>query len=865
MDEITRIWPQWKIEELIGRGAYGRVYKVRREEQGHVSYAAVKVVEIPQDESEIRELLSSGMDYISIRSYYQDMIRALTNEIHIMDALKTAENIVSIENFHCEEHQEEIGWTVYIQMELLESLTKYIQISNQEVRKLSNEEIVKLGIDICSALVCCEQENVIHRDIKPDNIFRNKYGTYKLGDFGVSKQMEKTQGTMSQKGTSMYMAPEIHQGNNYGHTVDIYSLGITLYKLLNGGRFPYYPTDRMIRPGDSDMAHLKRMRGEKMEAPCEADSELSRIVLKACAFKPYERYQHAQTMKNDLEEWMLRYKYENNSRKNKIDPEQKEEKIVPPESMDDGETWNVFGKKQDRIPHIETEKEQMSTEEKGSNVQMSITLTAEEAEKGCLKVVEVNGKRVVVPVPKNTTNHEELVITKNGNPGINGGENGDLYVHVIVVGEDTTRNRNTLKQKIEVGPHAKKIAIFAIVAVILIFGIIVLGKKNLYHKAETALNDGKYEESLERYRKIIDKYPDELEGYLGATDVNIAMAEVELGEYRDSMDLSAFEKAMIYYNDALEYLDDANQQGIVGSVLSDKYDEINKTLIYYDYVSLGDDYLLENKMDNARELYMKAIDTGIEQPEAYCAIVKTYINQNSKEQALEWLNKEDVTALVSSWELEKLKQEVYLNQINVWLKRKEYKSLRDWFLSEEADDLFNSAEEYYWTDECEEEIYFQNNKRVDSIESGKGLIVSEYGAYLGEISACERKGEGRQFGIDYYDDQEKCFLYAGDWENDKANGEGTYIKFHDTTADGDRYKFKYEGDFKDNMLDGKIKFTWKSDDAGKEDWATITADNGTFECIRKEGDKYVYAQSDYTYWSYPSEEALQNHMIWNFY
>lgn len=309
MDEIKKIWPQWTTEELIGRGSYGKVYKVRREENGYISHAAVKIIQIPQDESEVRELMSSGMDYASIHSFFKDMIHGLEDEIRVMEKLKTAQNIVSIENYHFVEHEEELGWTIYIQMELLESLNRYLLVDQKEMRRMSSKEVAKLGLDICSALECCEKEQIIHRDVKPDNIFRNKYGTYKLGDFGVARQMEKTKGSMSQKGTSMYMAPEVYMGSKYDHTVDIYSLGITMYKLLNGGRFPFYPTDRMIRPGDSDMAMTKRIRGDQMDVPMHAEKTLANIILKACAFQPDERYESASDMKQELEKWLFQEKY----------------------------------------------------------------------------------------------------------------------------------------------------------------------------------------------------------------------------------------------------------------------------------------------------------------------------------------------------------------------------------------------------------------------------------------------------------------------------------------------------------------------------------------------------------------------------
>lgn len=299
MENLKSVWPQWEIEEKIGEGSYGKVYKIRRKELGYTSYAALKIIEFPKDQSEVRELVNSGMDYQSIRSYYEDIRKNLLTEIQVMESLKTGRNIVAIEDHSFQQHEENVGWTIYIRMELLESLSACLE----KTRELPVKEIVKIGVDICSALECCEQSHIIHRDIKPDNIFRNRYGDYKLGDFGIAKQMEITKSVYSQKGTSMYMAPEVFRGEHYDRTVDIYSLGIMLYKLLNHGRYPFMPPyPEQLHPRDAEEAMRKRINGEKMPLPACAQDELGGVVLRACAFKPEWRYQSASELREKLKE-----------------------------------------------------------------------------------------------------------------------------------------------------------------------------------------------------------------------------------------------------------------------------------------------------------------------------------------------------------------------------------------------------------------------------------------------------------------------------------------------------------------------------------------------------------------------------------
>lgn len=299
MDEIHEVWPKWETVELLGKGAFGAVYKARRVDSANTSYSAIKIIHIPQDGSEVKDLQRSGMDMDSIHLYYEELIKNLSHEIQIMESLKTAVNIVAIEDYQIVEHKEDVKWDIFIRMELLEDLGSFI-----EKTPLNKELIAKIGIDICNALRACEKVNIIHRDIKIDNVFYNGFDSFKLGDFGISKQLEKTQSALSKKGTNMYMAPEIFRGKGYDKTVDIYALGIMLYRLLNGGRFPFQPpANQVMTYADSQKAIEKRLSGEKMSLPAMADEELGRIILKACEFDPEKRYQSADEMYEELKNY----------------------------------------------------------------------------------------------------------------------------------------------------------------------------------------------------------------------------------------------------------------------------------------------------------------------------------------------------------------------------------------------------------------------------------------------------------------------------------------------------------------------------------------------------------------------------------
>ena len=98
------------------------------------------------------------------------------------------------------------------------------------------------------------------------------------------------------------MAPEVYHGCDYGPSVDIYSLGIVLYRLLNYNRVPFLPEyPAPITLNDRDAAIDKRINGVELPYPKNADSRLAEIVLKACAHNPNDRYPSPELMRRELE------------------------------------------------------------------------------------------------------------------------------------------------------------------------------------------------------------------------------------------------------------------------------------------------------------------------------------------------------------------------------------------------------------------------------------------------------------------------------------------------------------------------------------------------------------------------------------
>ena len=297
--DLREVWPEWEIEEKpLGRGSYGVVYKAVRRDHDVESYAAIKVISIPQDESEIDSLVAEGMSRDLTRTYLEGVVNDFVSEIQLMESFKGTQNIVSVEDYKVIEREDEVGWDIFIRMELLTPFSSYISD-----KTFSEEEVIKLGIDICSALELCAERNVIHRDIKPQNIFVNQFGHFKLGDFGIARKLESVTGGLSQKGSPNYMAPEVARGTQYDATVDLYSLGIVLYQLLNKNRLPFLDTERqLVNPNERAEALNRRLGGEPLPAPCDASPEMASIILCACNPDPKKRFASAKVMKTALNE-----------------------------------------------------------------------------------------------------------------------------------------------------------------------------------------------------------------------------------------------------------------------------------------------------------------------------------------------------------------------------------------------------------------------------------------------------------------------------------------------------------------------------------------------------------------------------------
>lgn len=295
MENLQSSLPGWKIVRCIGSGSSGKVYELKKkDEYGGDFHCALKVISVPGSQKEYDEMLET-MSEFAMRAKLREKVEEISNEYRLLGALRGHPNVVNCEDQMIIPHENDMGWDIYIRMELLQSLPDYVRENGMTV-----ENVIKLGSDMCSALELCRENNIIHRDIKPQNIFVSRYGVFKLGDFGVAKA--STIRTSADKvGTYSYMAPEVYKGKGYDDRVDIYSLGMVLYWLLNERRGPFLPMPPQTPTAEQTTdAQIRRFRGETLPQPKNGGAALKKVVMTACSYKIADRYSDPAEFKRAL-------------------------------------------------------------------------------------------------------------------------------------------------------------------------------------------------------------------------------------------------------------------------------------------------------------------------------------------------------------------------------------------------------------------------------------------------------------------------------------------------------------------------------------------------------------------------------------
>lgn len=187
----------------IGRGAYGTVYLCRRNsDRCHVIIKQIPVEEMSKEERV-----------------------AAKNEVQVLSMLKHPNIIAYLESFVEEK-------ALMIVMEYAQGGTMYTFLEEREGKLLDEDEIIRLFVQIVLALCHVHQQNILHRDLKTQNILLNKTRkVVKIGDFGISKILSSKSKANSVIGTPCYISPELCEGKPYNQKSDIWALGCVLYEL----------------------------------------------------------------------------------------------------------------------------------------------------------------------------------------------------------------------------------------------------------------------------------------------------------------------------------------------------------------------------------------------------------------------------------------------------------------------------------------------------------------------------------------------------------------------------------------------------------------------------------------------------------
>ena len=257
VEDLRKLFPQWEILELIGKGGMGAVYKARQPALDRL--VALKI------------LPPGAADDAGFAERFNREARALARLNH--------PHIVAVHDFG------QAGRQPFVVMEFVDGLNLR-QV--EQAGRLTPEQALHIVPQICEALQFAHNEGVVHRDIKPENILLDKKGRVKITDFGIAKIVGVPAGRVSLTGakdvlgTPHYMAPEqVEKPSTVDHRADIYSLGVVFYELLTGelplGKFPP-PSEKV-----------------------QVDVRLDEVVLHALEKEPTRRYQQAGQVKTDLE------------------------------------------------------------------------------------------------------------------------------------------------------------------------------------------------------------------------------------------------------------------------------------------------------------------------------------------------------------------------------------------------------------------------------------------------------------------------------------------------------------------------------------------------------------------------------------
>ncbi len=290
LEEEKALFPEFSLVKeqeslrLLGSGGFSVVYEMTSRHHTEARYA-LKV-------TGFRRHMTNSENFHAVARVQRFLMEESAYVVRILAAkelwLRTTGSGTVCEIL--DRQPEDGGEFLYLQFVLMDKLETVISrnrfgkvsLNRQELER--EPEVLKLGLQIGQTLLSAHKNQILHRDIKLENIFwDSRENCYRLGDFGAAKQT-RDGGAETVIYTDGYGAPEIERmtTDRYDAAADIYSLGITLYLLLNGLKFP-----------GSDGYHASAVQYHPdfvLPAPVNASETMARILRKMCSYHKTDRY-----------------------------------------------------------------------------------------------------------------------------------------------------------------------------------------------------------------------------------------------------------------------------------------------------------------------------------------------------------------------------------------------------------------------------------------------------------------------------------------------------------------------------------------------------------------------------------------------
>lgn len=286
--------------KLLGRGGFALVYEAESGNGGRHQYA-IKVIGFGEKHVESAFFEKSVVAQKELGLFQQNVVKICDYAERFL-WIDEGNHVIRVQKSEEETGEANCLKLQFILMEKLQPVLQRDQSGRaslvpERLAQGDEKEILKFAYEIGKALSLAHRQNILHRDVKLENIFYTEKGKhYKLGDFGIAKVTDDGMAS-TVAFTKGYGAPEVIGSleERYDNTADIYSFGILLYVILNGLKFP-----------DSDNYHVNSKKqyqqGYVLPRPAQGSDGLWQVVEKMCRYNPDERYQSMDEALDALEE-----------------------------------------------------------------------------------------------------------------------------------------------------------------------------------------------------------------------------------------------------------------------------------------------------------------------------------------------------------------------------------------------------------------------------------------------------------------------------------------------------------------------------------------------------------------------------------